>query len=144
GGLALDAMGLEQNDADEERLEDIYGRLGLLRRWQVYSLVYKEEQYAVMIVNQSDMGINLSELLNCIKVIVTKPEDLSKDVLSIAVSNLVGGYKTDRVPVMFYPFSYVVDNNIPYEKTYQLWVINVDYANEFMEYMSKRFRINYK
>jgi hypothetical protein len=144
GGLILDAMGLEQNDTDGESLEDIYRRLGLLRRWQVYSLAYNGEQCAAMIVNQSDLGINLSELLNCIKIIVTKPEDLSRDVLSIAISNLIGGYKIDRVPVMFYPFSYVIDNKIPYEKRYQLWVINVDYAGEFMEYMRKKFRINYK
>jgi len=142
-GLILDAMGFEQNDTDGEHLEDIYGRLGLLRRWQVYSLVYKGEQYAVIIVNQSNLGINLSELLNCIKIIVTKPEELSRDVLSIAVSNLVGGYKIERIPVMFYPFSYVIDNKIPYEKSYQLWIINVDYADEFMEYMRKRFRMSY-
>jgi len=127
-----------------ESLEDVYRRLGLLRRWRVYSLAYKGEQYAAMIVNQSDLGINLSELLSCIKIIVTNPDDLSWNILSIAVSNLVGEYKMDRVPVMFYPFSYVADNEIPYEKQYQLWILNVEYGNEYMEYMRKRFRISYK
>jgi hypothetical protein len=74
---------------------------------------------------------------------VTKPEELSRDVLSIAVSNLIGGYKIDRVPVMFYPLNYVINNEIPYEKQYQLWIFNADFTGDFIEYMRKRFRISY-
>ncbi|MBN2372864.1 hypothetical protein JXL19_03630 [bacterium] len=144
GGLLLDALGLDKENTDGECLEDVYKRLGFLRRWRVFSLTYKGEQCAVMIIDQSDLGINLSELLNCIKIIVTKPEELSRDVLLIAVSNLIGGYKIDRVPVMFYPLSYVIANEIPYEKQYQLWIFNADFTSDFIEYMRKRFRIGYK
>ncbi|MDB9822461.1 PilZ domain-containing protein [Deltaproteobacteria bacterium] len=143
GGLFLDALGLSLDNIEGESLEDTYSRLGLLRSWRVYSLAYKGEQYAVMIVNQSDLGINLSELLSGIKIIVTNPDDLPWNILSIAVSNLIGEYKMDRVPVLFYPFDYVVDKEIPYEKQYQLWVLNAEYGNEYMEYMRKKFRMNY-
>ena len=30
-----------------------------------------------------------------------------------------------------------------YEKLYHAWVLNVEYGNEYMEYMQKRFRIGY-
>jgi len=143
GGLLLDALGLDKENTDSECLEDVYKRLGFLRIWRIFSLTYKGEQCAVLIVDQSDLGINLSELLNCIKIIVTNPDKLSWNILSIAVSNLIGGYKVDRVPVMFYPLNYVINNEIPYEKEYQLWIFNADFTSDFMEYMRKKFRIRY-
>jgi hypothetical protein len=143
GGLLLDALGLDEENMDSKCLEDVYKRLSFLRRWSVFSLIYKGEQCAVMIVDQSDLGINLSELLNCIKIIVTNPDKLTWNILSIAVSNLIGGYRIDRVPVMFYPFSYVIDNKIPYEKQYQFWIFNADFTGDFIEYIRKRFRIGY-
>ena len=143
GGLLPDALSLDKENTDGECLEGVYKRLGFLRRSCVFSLTYKGEQCAAMIVDQSDLGINLSELLNCIKIIVTNPDKLTWNILSIAVSNLIGGYKIDRIPVMFYPLSYVINNEIPYEKEYQLWIFNADFTGDFIEYMRKRFRIGY-
>jgi hypothetical protein len=144
GGLLIDALGIDSPKTERESLENTYKKLGLVRKWRVYSLAYKGEQNAVMIVNQSDLGINLSELLSGIKIIVTNPGELPWNVLSIAVSSLIGKYNMERVPVLFYPFDYVIQKDIPYEKQYQLWVLNVDYGNEYMEYMQKKFRIRYK
>ncbi|MFC1534092.1 PilZ domain-containing protein [Thermodesulfobacteriota bacterium] len=144
GGLLLEALGLDQENVGSESLKDVYNRLDLLREWRVYSLTHNGELNAVLIVNQSDLGINLSDLLSCIKIIVTNPAELPWDVLSIAISRLTRDNQLERVPVMFYPFEYVIDNDIPYEKRYQLWVLNVEYGNKYMEYMRKRFRVGYK
>ncbi|MBN1625001.1 MAG: PilZ domain-containing protein [Deltaproteobacteria bacterium] len=144
GGLLLDALGLEQKNDHDESLENVYGRLGFLRKWRAYSLVNKGELNALLIVNQSDLGINLSDLLSGIKVLVTNPDELPWNILSIAISKLTGEYNMNRVPVLFYPFKYVLDNEIPYEKQYQMWILNVEYGNEYMEYMRKRFRVGYK
>ena len=144
GGLLLDAMALGREDSGDGSLENVYERLGLLRKLKAYSLTSQGILEAVLIVNQSDLGFNLSELLNSIKIIVTNPEALPWNVLSIAISRLTGVYRMDRVPVLFYPFDYVKIENVPYEKQYQAWVLNVRYGNEYMEYMQKRFRIGYK
>jgi hypothetical protein len=64
-------------------------------------------------------------------------------VLSVAIAQLTRGYDMERVPVLFYPLEYVESKQIPYEKLYQAWVLNVEYGNEYMEYMQKRFRIGY-
>ena len=144
GGLLIDALGLDSHKIGSESLENIYEKLGLIRKLRVYTLAYKGEQNAVMIVNQSDLGINLSELLSGIKIIVTNPGELPWNVLSIAISSLIGEYNMERVPVLFYPFDYVIEKDIPYEKQYQLWILNVDYGNEYMEYMQKKYRIRYK
>ncbi|MEE8479793.1 MAG: PilZ domain-containing protein [Desulfobacterales bacterium] len=143
GGLLLDALSLHQEDLDDESLEELYSRFGFLRKKKVYSLTHDGELNAVLIVNQSDLGLNLSELLNGIKILVTNPENLPWKVLSVAISQLIDVYNMERVPVIFYPFEYAEANDIPYEKKYYLWVFNVQYGNEYMEYIQRKLRIRY-
>ena len=144
GGLLLSALALDKKDTDNKSLEELYSQLGFVRKRRVFALKHKAELNAVLIVNQSDLGFNLSELLNGIKILVTNPEALPWNILAIAISQLTGIYHTDRVPLLFYPFDYIKSNGIPYEKQYQAWVLNVQYGNEYIEYMQKKFRINYK
>ena len=144
GGLLLDALDLEKKEPVKEPLEEIYNRLGFLRKWRTYSLNHDGELNAVLIVDQSDLGFNLSELLNGIKILVTNPEDLPWNILSIAIAQLTGVYHMKRVPILFYPIEYVQNKRVPHEKQYQAWVLDVRYGNEYMEYMQRRFRITYK
>ena len=144
GGLLLDALSFDQEVSDDQSLEGIYNRLGFLRKLKAYSLVYRSKLNAVLIVEKSDMGLNLSELLNGIKVLVIEPDNLPWNVLSIAISQLTSDYPMDRVPVLFYPLEYVKIKNIPHEKQYCLWIMDVQYANEYMEYMQRKFRIKYE
>jgi hypothetical protein len=143
GGLLLEAMGLGQEFPEQGGLEGLYKRLGFLRKREAYALVQEGDLRAVLVVNQSDLGFNLSELLNGIKIIVTSGDELPWNILSIAISLLVSKFNMSRVPVLFYPFEYVKAQDVPYEKQYQAWVLNVRYGGEYMEYMQKRFRISY-
>jgi hypothetical protein len=137
-------MGLGQETTGHEPLEEVYGRLGFIRKWKTYSLTHMGELNAVLIINQSDMGINLSELFNSIKILVINTEGLPWSVLSTAISKLASTYDMDRVPVMFYPFDYVRIEDVPYERKYQAWVLNVGYGDEFMEFMQRIFRLGYR
>jgi hypothetical protein len=144
GGLLLDAMALGKEHSGDESLEKVYERLGFLRKQKAYALIRQGKLKAALIVNQSELGFNLSELLNSIKIIVTDPEDLPWNVLSIAISRLTAVYHMEKVPILFYPFDYVRIEDVPCEKQYQVWVLDVQYGNEYMEYMQKKFRIGYK
>jgi len=144
GGLLLDALGLDQEVFDDEPLEALYARLGFVRKWKAYSLKHKGGLNAVLIVNQSDLGLNLSELLNGIKVLVTNPDDMPWSVLSVAIAELMAVYHKDRVPIMFYPAEYVKAHKVPHDKHYQLWILNVQHGNEYIEYMQRKFRISYQ
>jgi hypothetical protein len=143
GGLLLDALCLGQNGPGQQSLEEAYGQHGFLRSCQAYALRKDEKVNALLIVNKSNLGFNLSELLNGIKVLVTKPDQLPWSLLSTAIAQLTREYRIEKIPVMFYPFPYVKACGIPFEKRYQLWVLNVNYGNEFMEYVQRRFRISY-
>ena len=144
GGLLLDAMGVRHGETRSESLEKIYQEMGLTRNFQTYSLKSGGKLHALLIVNHSDLGFNLSELLNGIKVLVANSKALPWTVLSTAISQLAGEFEMERVPVLFYPTSYVEENEIPFEKQYQMWVLNVQHGNEYLEYMQKKFRISYK
>lgn len=144
GGLLLDALDLKQQGFGDEPLEEVYRRLGLLRKWKAYCLKHEGELHAVLIVNESDLGLNLSELLNGITILVTNVEDLPWDVLSIAIAKLTLLYHKDEVPVLLYPFGYIEAKGLPYEKQYQMWILDVQYGNEYLRYIEKKFRIKFR
>lgn len=143
GGLLIDSFGLKPRRSDNEGLKRLYSKLGLIRNWQLYSLVHERELKAIMIVNQSDLGINLSELLNSITVLIVDQEGLSWDILSRTVMNFTVGYKMDNIPVMIYPFEYAEENSVPFEKQYNLWVLSMQSANEYLQYMQQKFGVNF-
>lgn len=141
GGLLLDAMSLDSGGKINEELEAMYSKHGLLRRMNVYALKRAEQTMAIFIADHSDRGLNLSELLNCIKVIVLRGDELPWKILHKAVSQLAQKYDMEKIPVMCYPSEYLGEKGIPCEKTYQLWILNVDAGDQFMEYMHQRLRI---
>lgn len=142
GGLLLDVLCLGQDDPGNESLEETYKALGLTRKWKAYSLICRDDLNAVLIVNQSDMGINLSELLNCIKVLIVDQENLPWEILSSAISNLTNVYHTENVPIIIYPADYVDSKGISYEKQYQQWILNVRYGEEYLEFMEENFGVS--
>jgi hypothetical protein len=145
GGLLLNVLDLPRKDFADESLEDVARRLGFVRKWKAYSLANNGCLKAFLIVNQSDVGVNLSELLNGIKAIVVDPEGLPWELLYIAVANLTGVYQLENIPLLIYPSSYTESKNISYEKNYHLWILNaLHHPNEFVEYMQKNFGINYE
>jgi hypothetical protein len=144
GGLLLDSMGMRHGGIQQGSLQETYGKMGLTRRMKIYSLKQEGKLHALLVVNHSDLGFNLSELLNGIKVLISNSKALPWSILSSSISQLAGEFEMERVPVLFYPLSYVEENEIPYEKQYQMWVLNVQHGNEYLEYMQKKFRISYK
>ena len=141
GGLLVDAFSLGSEGKGHPTLERAYTQAGLIRELKLYSLCWREKLCALLIVNRSNLGFNLSELLNSISVIVTNAEDLPWNVLSVAIAQLTSEYQLPKVPVLFYPTSYVESHGIPCEKNYQLWILNVQYGNEYMDYVQEKFRI---
>ncbi|MFO7985723.1 MAG: hypothetical protein R6U38_07645 [Desulfatiglandaceae bacterium] len=143
GGFLLDALSLDRKAVAGRSLKDLCTKLGFFRSCKTYSLKHKELLKAVLIVNQSDMGFNLSELLNSIKILITNPNDLPWKILSNSISQLLGRYQMKKVPVLFYPTDYVKTLDIPCEKEYQLWIYDACSVYKFVEFLGRKFRIRY-
>jgi hypothetical protein len=143
-GLFLDALGLGPEGPTDESLEEVYGKFGFLRKLKLYSLSYRGRLNAVLIVDQSDMGFNLSELLNSIKILVINPEGLPWNILSTAIGQLTSAYNMERVPILFFPFHYAEASNVPYQKQYQLWILNVRFGDDYLRHMQREFKMSYE
>ena len=98
----------------------------------------------MFIVDQSDLLINMSNLLNCIKVLITDPAGLPSEMLSLAVTKLGSVYNLDKVTLLIYPASHIDSACISHKKQYQLWILNMRYSNQFMDFVQKNFRMKYE
>jgi hypothetical protein len=137
GGLLLDVLRLGQGDEGNETLEEVYRHHGFLRQWSVYTLAHEQTVKAIFIVNHSSPGLNLSELLNSIKVIVTAPTDLPWPVLATALSRLTPDFEAESVPLLIYPATYPTSLGLTVEKQYLLWILDTQYGKEYMEKKTK-------
>ncbi len=81
GGLMLEALDLKPEKIDCMELSREYDKLGLTRLRHLYSLKNNDQLKAVFLVNQSDLGLNLSDITNCVKVFVTDSQEFSSDIL---------------------------------------------------------------
>lgn len=139
GGLMLDAYALEcraaENDEFTEQISratvnnnhnnimDMYNKVGLKRDCKVFSIRHNGIIKAALIVDTSDMGVNMSELLNSIKVIVvdnTLPWPILKDAVSIAGKI----YDRDIIMTLIFPFIYLAQQGVVCKKRYYLWVLS--------------------
>lgn len=142
GGLLLDALGFDRREDGQESIEDAYRRHGFLRRCSLLALTREHALKAAIIVNRSDIGLNLSELINGIKVIVTDPAAVPREVLTAALGPLLPEYGGEMVPLMIYPADYPAGQGMTPDKKYLLWILDARHGKEYVEYMKKKARIN--
>lgn len=155
GGMMLDAFALEcraaENDmahrsADacvvnyEGSIMSMYNKIGLKRESNVIAIKHNGQIKAALIVDISDLGVNMSELINSIKVIVidnTLPWPVLKDAVSIA--GRIYGHET--IMVLIYPFAYLGQQGVECKKRYYFWVLNTNLAGSGMDIIKNHVKI---
>ena len=137
GGLMLHALNLEPEMVDCDDLTEEYRRIGFTMKRHCYTLKKNGSIKALLTVNLSDVGLNLSDLTNCIQVLILDPEMFPKDIIYLSLSILTHKYEQDDIPVLVYPASYVEAANIPYDKKYSLWCLNIPNSGAtFLKYLT--------
>ena len=140
GGLMLNALDLQQEKMDIADLAAEYDNLGLHRQRHFFSLKKGDALKAVVMVNKSDLGLNLSELTNCIKVFVMDSEGLSKRMLNQMLGAIAEKLKINETPVLLFPAAYAEDQSIDFEKTYDLWILDLKYIDDYFNYVNRLLR----
>jgi hypothetical protein len=108
-------------------------------------LCFKEEQVAFFIVDQSDLGLNLSDLLNCIKIIIINKANLKWDIFTSAINKISSFYEEEQISLLVYPSDYLSRQGISANKNYLLWIFKIKpYSEQYLEYMKSKFRIRYR
>jgi hypothetical protein len=132
GGLMINAFGL---DSSSEPLKLLFSKSGFKRYYRTYCLLYKDKPVAFFIINQSDLGLNLSDLLNSLKIIILDQSCLPWNIILSAISNFYKYYTEDQIPVLIYPKDYLISQNIQEEKKYALWILQaIKGSDDFLQY----------
>jgi hypothetical protein len=136
-GLMLDALDLGPEHIQDNGLEEEFHRLGFKKERYIFALKQHGLLKAVILVDISDIGLNLSNLTNCIKLIVLDKEGLSREVFTGVVnqiSNVVGHLE---LPVLSYPIDFADAIQLPYEKVYNLWVLDLRFSDIYFRYLQR-------
>jgi hypothetical protein len=88
----------------------------------------------------SDIGLNMSELTNCIHTIILDDDDFPCGTLSMMWSLLSKYYSSDEIPILLYPASYADKNKFDYENIYNLWILNMHYTDSYFRSVEKMIR----
>ena len=92
---------------------------------------------AVAMVDISDVGLNLSDLTNSIKVIVMDPNGLSSETLNRMLSLLCEKMNQENTPILLFPAAYAKHMQIPYERIYNLWVLKMQASDYYFKYIDR-------
>lgn len=131
----MNALGL---GTTSESIKQLFNKAGFKRDFRTYCLSHTDRQIAFFIVNQSDVKINLSDLINGIKIIILEQDKLSRLIFSAAVHRLSHFFNEKSIPLLIYPSHYLPSQNIHEEKQYTLWILDTNYAGEeYLAYMNR-------
>jgi len=140
GGLMLNALELEQSSGNLDELSKEYQKLGLKRERHLVSLKKDGRLKAVVMINVSDIGLNLADLTSNIQVMVVDPDDFTKEIFHCMVSELSTKFEQNEIPVLLYPVEYAENHSIPYEKRYNLWVLNMQHTDYYFKHLKELFK----
>lgn len=136
GGLMLHGLDLTP---DAEKMDIItnreYEEADFKRYRKIYSLKYDDELMAMLIINNSDLGLNMSDLTNCIQVLVLEEKAVTLEILNSALKNFADRYEQEEIPVMVYPVTYAEAQSLIYDKIYSLTVLNLEFISPYLEFM---------
>lgn len=137
GGLMLKALGLDPDRIGRTELEEEYRRLGFKKERHLFALKSEGQLKAVILVNITDFGFNLSNLTNCIKFIVVDREGLTGDVFKKVIFKLNEEFPFEELTVLVNPVSFAEAIQLPYEKTYNMWVMNTRFSDPYFRYLKR-------
>jgi hypothetical protein len=141
-GLMIEAFCLGSNDTT---LWNTYEQLGLKRSCSAYVLTQDGDRMAFFIIDQSNRGLNLSDLLNSIKIIMPYPDPkvLPWDVLQSSISFLGRGYNTPNVVLQVFPSYYLDAADVHYPKKYCMWIAKTKYFDPHFDAIRQMTRFKY-
>lgn len=140
GGLMLDALDLLSLDDTDTELSLEYARQGFRRERQIFSLKASGKLLAVIMLAISDIGLNLSNLTNCMHALVLEPALLRPTTLFAAMRVLADNYGADESPALVFPDTYLDSYDISCDKKYTLWILDTGYADAYFDSVRNTFR----
>jgi hypothetical protein len=144
GGLMLQALDLTPDMPDYTDLATKFHQQGFRRQRNLFSLKEGGTLKAIIMVNISDVGMNMSDLTNCIQVFFLDAANIKRAVLDDVFSRLCQNYDDDEIPILAYPLSYAEANGLVCDKTYNLLVLSVEYFDHYIKHLGSLLHLQKK
>ncbi len=136
GGLMLEACDLKPGTAFNDSISPIYQQLVLKKNKQLLSLKKEGILSAVIIVNISDIGLNMSNLTNCPTFIVLD-DDLPQDILTCVMTTVSASYEGNEMPVLMFPAECADKCTVEGKKSYNLWILNTQTLDHYFGFLER-------
>ena len=91
-------------------------------------------------VNWSDVGMNMSDLMNCIRVILVDDAGVNTALLENALCRLSAHVAGPRVAVMSYPSLRTAALPFAATRRYVLWLMNLQHTDTYFSFMHRLSR----
>lgn len=137
GGLLASAYDLTPDRYNDDTIANVYQACQLKRRRFVYTIRFNHEIVALIDIQDSDHGLNLSDLTNAIYAYVLDQDTITtKDLLSIC-DFLAKKHDKEGCPLMVFPESYILDLPAEQIKKYTVWILNTEYSDAYMKHIER-------
>jgi hypothetical protein len=142
GGLMLDCLDLDPQSFDSRDLIDEYRQHGFEKERIVLALRHGGQLCACLVVHRSNIGLNLSDLTNCVKVLLVDSRNIDRSIIENALRRIFRDYQLGSdMPVLLYPIETVEKLKIRVEKKYCLWILNTRYSDKYFKFIDRMFRL---
>jgi hypothetical protein len=139
GGQMIQALDLLPECLEKGSLSQTYHRLGFKRERRLLSIRKRGKVKAIISLLQTEEGLNLSELTNCLSVFVLESDDFPFDIFLRSLSQMSRYDERRMIPILLYPFEYAERYALAYERIYDLWVFVIENSDAYFKYMNKLF-----
>jgi hypothetical protein len=136
-GLMLEALNLSPLKFMMNTLSDEFSKIGLKRERYLYSLKNNGILKAIFMINLSDSGLNLSDLTNSITVYVVDSDNMPFNIINSIIRLISEKLKMGKTPIMVYPVEYMKKEQIPFERIYNLWILNMNNTDNYFRYLKR-------
>jgi hypothetical protein len=71
---------------------------------------------------------------------VTDSQDFSAEIFEAAIASIAAITEKKDFPTLIYPSVYADENDLSYEKTYNIWVCSLQYSDAYFRYLKRLVR----
>ncbi len=142
GGLMLDCLDLDSEMFASQELINEYHQHDFQKDRLLLSLRRNNRIQGLIAIHRTDIGLNLSDLTNCVKVLLNDTRHLNGPMLANTLRYIFAEWElSPEMPILLYPAEFAEQANISVEKNYSLWILNTRYSDKYFGFLEKMFKL---
>jgi hypothetical protein len=142
GGLLTQAFDLTLDTFNDQTVAEEYRAAGLKRERHLYAVRYGLDLKALVDVQDSDTGLNLSELTSAVYIYVLDERMITPKLLEFIQCMVAVKTQREANTVMLYPNTYVKRYQMEGKKEYTVWILNlnIEGTDAYIKHLSRYCR----